>query len=362
MEHDHGVFVATEDSLCPLYSVGDEFRINDVVLTPPPNRSTCLTLACDLAELLKVKVNGVKPSRTSLENSPIQCSGCRGFIRLQFKRDKEFATVQMRLLAARERRHRSIETTGFIPLLRAVPIFKSLSSEELIELSALLELKEVLPQTLIARKGDKGSRLYILLTGCAHVLDAGGAVLARLGSGEIFGEMSLLSGERVLSTIQAVEKSVIAVMSLEGFKQVFNRFPDLYVSFYRLLVSRIAKMNALRAHELSSDMTGQISDISVVELCQMINSSQKTGRLVLRDNGAKYRALFNAGELVYATGKNKTGIEAFYEILALENGRFTFTQGLNKKEMDLDVLGSFIGLIMEGVQRIDDGKGGVRPI
>ena len=36
-----------------------------------------------------------------------------------------------------------------------------------------------------------------------------------------------------------------------------------------------------RAEELASGMVGQIADIPVVELCQMINSNQKTGVLKL---------------------------------------------------------------------------------
>jgi len=175
-----------------------------------------------------------------------------------------------------------------------------------------------------------------------------------LGKGEVFGEMSLLSGERVTTTIMASEPCQVAVMSQKNFKHVLNRFPTLQVFFYKLLVSRITKMNEQRAEELSSGMVGQISDISIVELCQMVNSSQKTGRLNLESNDERATILFNEGELVHAEYKTILGRDAFYEIISIENGRFNFAQGLTMKEKKFDVLGGFMGIIMEAMQRLDD--------
>ena len=86
----------------------------------------------------------------------------------------------------------------------------------------------------------------------------------------------------------------------------------------------------------------------------MINSNQKTGRLKLEVEQKKASLLFNEGELVYATYNSKEGREAFYDILAINEGRFKFVQGLSKREMELDVLGGFMGMLMEGMKRIDD--------
>jgi hypothetical protein len=64
--------------------------------------------------------------------------------------------------------------------------------------------------------------------------------------------------------------------------------------------------------------------------------------------------LFNEGELVYATFNGKEGREAFYDVLAVNEGRFKFVHGLTLREMELDVLGGFMGMLMEGMKRIDD--------
>jgi hypothetical protein len=113
-------------------------------------------------------------------------------------------------------------------------------------------------------------------------------------------------------------------------------------------------MNMQRAEELSSGMVGQLSDIAPVELCQMINSNQKTGRLKLEFKDKRAVIKFNEGELVDAEIDALSGKDAFYKILSIDNGRFKFTQGLNDKEKSLDVLGGFMGILMEGMKRLDD--------
>jgi hypothetical protein len=48
------------------------------------------------------------------------------------------------------------------------------------------------------------------------------------------------------------------------------------------------------------------------------------------------------------------GKEAFYQILALNSGRFKFSQGLTENEKRRDVVGGFMGMLMEGMRRLDD--------
>ena len=135
---------------------------------------------------------------------------------------------------------------------------------------------------------------------------------------------------------------------------MLNRFPALQVFFYKLLVGRITAINLQRAEELSSGMVGQFADIPPIELCQMINSNQKTGRLTLEVGEKKAYLLFNEGELVYAMYSGREGKEAFYRALAITDGRFKFVHGLTKSEMGLDIVGGFMGMLMEGMKRIDD--------
>ncbi|MEN8199980.1 MAG: DUF4388 domain-containing protein [Thermodesulfobacteriota bacterium] len=354
MEFRNGIFIVTEERHCPLYSVGDELQLEEGVLRLPAATPTCLILASDLIGLSTGSVAYENFLQGSRQKTKFDCGGCTGIIRFEFKKEKKFATVQMKLLAAAERREKLKVFAQFADLLRTIHIFAPLSSEDLLDLATLMKLEEYEWVFPILQKGEPASKLHILISGRIEVVDEDGVTLAEMGRGDVFGEMSLLSGDRVSNTIMAMEPCKIATLSQKNFRHVLKRFPALQVFFYKLLVGRITTINAQRAEELASGMVGQLADIPPIELCQMINSNQKIGRLKLEEGQQKASLLFNEGELVEASCNGKEGKEAFYEALAMDTGRFKFIQGLSPREKDLDVLGGFMGMLMEGMKRIDD--------
>jgi len=354
MQFRSGVFIITEERHCPLYNVGEEMDVDAGILKLPAAKSTCLTLTKDIIELVSEDVAYESYLKGSKQKTKFECGGCTGIIRFEFKKEKEFATIQMKLLAAADRREKLKSTARYAGLLRSIQIFKPLSDDDLLDLATLLKFVDYNWGFPIMQKGDPASNLYIIITGRVEVMDEDGITLAEMGRGEVFGEMSLLSGDRVTTTIMAMEPCQIANLSQKNFRHVLNRFPALQVFFYKLLVSRITTINYQRAEELASGMVGQLADIPPLELCQMINSNQKTGRLKLEVGQKKASLLFNEGELVYATFNGKEGREAFYDVLAVNEGRFKFVHGLTRREMEFDIVGGFMGMLMEGMKRIDD--------
>lgn len=354
MQFRNGVFIITEERHCPLYNVGEELHVDGGILRLPAAKSTCLTLTKDLIEMASEDIAYEQYLQGSRKKIKFECGGCTGIIRFEFKREREFATIQMKLLAASERREKLKSISRFAGLLRIIEIFQPLSDDDLLDLATLLKLEDYNWGFPILQKGDPASSLFIILTGKVEVMDEDGVTLAEMGRGEVFGEMSLLSEDLVTTTIMAMEPCQVASLSQKNFRHVLNRFPALQVFFYKLLVSRITTINLQRAEELSSGMVGQLADIPPLELCQMINSNQKTGQLKLEAGKDKARLLFNEGELVRATFNAKEGREAFYDALAINEGRFKFVHGLSRREMEFDVLGGFMGMLMEGMKRIDD--------
>jgi CRP/FNR family transcriptional regulator, cyclic AMP receptor protein len=352
----NGVFIITEEDRCPLYNVREELTVREGSLILPAGKPTCLILARDLIAIASEDSSYETLAQGTTQKAKFECGGCSGLIRFEYKKDKGFATLQMKLLAAAERRQKVQGMQQFADLLHAIEAFAMLSNDDLLDFAALLELNEYPWQFPIAQKGDPGDRLFIILSGKAEVIDENGVVLAEMEKGEIFGEMGLLSGDRVTATIMAAEPCKVAVLNQKNFRHVLNRFPALQVFFYKLLVSRITKINKQRAEELASGMVGQLADISPVELCQMINSNQKTGRLNIESEEQRATILFNEGELVYAENNGHVGREAFYRTLAIDNGRFKFIQGLSEEEKKLDVLSGFMGMLMEGMKRLDDRR------
>jgi CRP/FNR family transcriptional regulator, cyclic AMP receptor protein len=356
MQFRNGIFIITEENHCPIYNVGEEFVVSEISLKFPAGKATCLVLAHDIFSIVSEDVSFEKISKGETQKAKFECGGCTGLIRFEFKKEKEFATLQMKLLAAAERKDRLKIVAKFAGLLRTIELFKMLTDDDLLDLATLLNLENYEWGFPIAQKGDPGTNLYIIISGRVEVVDEDGVTLAEMGKGEVFGEMSLLTGDKVTATILAAEPCRIAKMSQKNFRHILNRFPALQVFFYKLLVSRITAINLKRAEELGSGMVGQLTDISPVELCQMINSIQKTGRLIIDSNEIKALLLFYEGEVLQATYNEIKGKDAFYRILAMTKGRFKFIQGLTTTEKKLDVIGGFMAMLMEGMRRIDDRR------
>lgn len=353
-EFRNGVFIITEEENCPLYNAGEEMEVKEAALKLPVSKPTCLILAKDIIELATEDVAYELVRKGIAQKTKFECGGCTGIIRFEFKKEKGYATLQMKLLAAAERKEKIKQVGSYASLLRQIPIFTSLSDDDLLDLTILLEFEEFNWGFPIAQKGDPGTKLFIIISGKVEVIDDDGVVLAEMGTGDVFGEMSLLSGDRVTTTIQASEPCEIATMSQKNFRHILNRFPALQVFFYKLLVSRITTINAQRAEELASGMVGQLSDISPVELCQMINSNQKTGRLKIESTSLNGHILFHEGEVIKAYFGVKADKDAFYDVITLSDGRFKFTQGLTRAEKKFPVIGGFMAMLMEGMKRLDD--------
>lgn len=353
MEYRNAIFIITEERSCPIYNVGEEFKVENDALTVPEAKPACLLLVRELIKTVAEKRSMERFSPAGVKKVKFECGGCVGLIRFEFKKEKEFATLQMKLLAVAEQRARMRHMDRFFDILRKLDIFEPLDEDSLRDLSAQLQLMEYPENKIVLKKGDPGTNLYIVLEGRIAVIGDEGQTLSEMAVGDIFGEMSLLSGEPVTTSIHSRERTRLATLSSKNFKHILNKYPILQVFFYRMLVER-SQANTMRAGTISSGMTGKLAEINAVELFQLINTSQKTGRvqLVLDDGSAQ--VAFNEGELVKARYRDLTGKEAFFSLLAKGEGTFTYTSGLSPEEKELEVIGGFMGLVMEGMRRVDE--------
>jgi hypothetical protein len=124
--------------------------------------------------------------------------------------------------------------------------------------------------------------------------------------------------------------------------------------FARLLARRLAKTNVVRTEDLSSGMSGKLSDMPPSELFQTLNVNQKTGMLTLQLPKGSADLSFREGSLISVKYNDAESEEAFYEILKEREGRFKFTPGLSEEQMQAAELGDFMWLLMEGIRRMDE--------
>jgi len=330
---------------CPLYRVGDELRLNGTALTAHPlGRATCIILAVDIQGVLKKYEGAEKDPRYRFD-----CGGCTGFIKLEYRKPGTSKPPET------FRNPQEIE--GVLNLLGQFSFFKALEEEQLRELLSFIRMKKYDAGETILRKGEPGRNLYIMVSGKVAVMGDGEVVIAYLGKGEIFGEMSLLSGEAVGATVHAVEPSKMLYLNGEDFRRVLDSIPSLQMYLACLLARRLAQTNTAMFDELSNEIMGKLSEMAPAGLFQMFNLNQKTGTIRLDLPQGEAEAAFLEGELIRAEYNGKSGVEAFYDILEVREGRFKFRPGLPPGEMDAEPLGDFMKILMEGVRRIDEAGG-----
>ena len=99
------------------------------------------------------------------------------------------------------------------------------------------------PGQVIMAKGETGSTMNVILSGLTAVT-VGDREVARLGAGQIVGEMALLTGEPRQADVRAVEPTECLVVDREGFRLVLSRHPAVVERVRAIFEARAAANHA----------------------------------------------------------------------------------------------------------------------
>jgi small-conductance mechanosensitive channel/CRP-like cAMP-binding protein len=128
-------------------------------------------------------------------------------------------------------------------LLARVPLFATLTGSERAELLAVGRPVMYARGEAIVRQGQAGRSLFVIRRGEASVTLAGTqGEVARLRSGDVFGEMSLLTGEPRTATVTAAIDCDLLEIDADGFRRVVLENPSV--------LERITNVTATRREEL----------------------------------------------------------------------------------------------------------------
>jgi CRP-like cAMP-binding protein len=98
--------------------------------------------------------------------------------------------------------------------LKSIPLFQTVSDEELAEIAPFADETTVEAGTQLVREGDFSYEFFAIEAGEAEVT-RGGEPLATLGPGDFFGEIGVL--ERDLRTASVVAKTDMHLVTLTGW-------------------------------------------------------------------------------------------------------------------------------------------------
>jgi len=154
---------------------------------------------------------------------------------------------------------------GYVGLLNAVPIFQSLTPEQLHNLAARASEHVYPGGHIIIRQGEPGSHLYVVLSGRVRVVESASDTpqvelyLGELGWGEVFGELGVLRDQPRSATVIAVEPTRCLVLSQLDFLQALRSSPDLAIALLRVLAGRLYDADRLLARYSPDPLTGLAS-------------------------------------------------------------------------------------------------------
>ena len=166
--------------------------------------------------------------------------------------------------------------------------------------------------------------------------------------------MSLISGDAVGATIKVAEPSSIAFIQQNDFNQIFNQFSSIQTYLTRMLAKRLARSNIMRAEQITSGMTGQLSELSVMELLQALNLSQKSGVLNLTLAAGSAELFLKEGNLVKARYNDMKDRDAIYAVVREKEGRFNFDPKLPDEFKDTPIIGSMMEILLDASRIIDE--------
>jgi CRP-like cAMP-binding protein len=150
--------------------------------------------------------------------------------------------------SAERREHKSeLDFERRVAHLSQIDLFRDFSSEERAELARALSAAPFTAGEVLTREGSDAHHLYVVREGRVSVRVGSGKrerEVAQLGSGQFFGEMSLLTGEKRSATVVALTDVHCYRLDADAFRRVLARRPDVAEKVATQLAERRAALLA----------------------------------------------------------------------------------------------------------------------
>ena len=133
-------------------------------------------------------------------------------------------------------------------LLGSVQIFATLPADERAQLAEATSQSLYAAGEAIVREGDAGSSMFVVVRGeVAVTLEPSAREVARLGPGDVFGEMSLLTGAPRSASVAAVTDAELLEITVDAFRQFVLANPAAVEQIGGAVAERAAKLEEHRA-------------------------------------------------------------------------------------------------------------------
>jgi small-conductance mechanosensitive channel/CRP-like cAMP-binding protein len=161
---------------------------------------------------------------------------------------------------------RAAELKDRVGLLSRVDFLRVLPAHELEHLATLIETRTYGRGELVLEQGEAGDELFVVARGEVSIVVGreGGsfAEVSRVGAGQFFGEMSLMTGDVRSATARALTEAELLVVGKAAFAQILAHAPDL--------AKKVADVLAHRQVELGAHLAERAKKAAVTEEAEAV--------------------------------------------------------------------------------------------
>ena len=163
--------------------------------------------------------------------------------------------------------------------MRRAPLFATIDQETAESLIAQMTPARLERGDVLFHEGDQGDRLYVIGEGKIKLgrtsSDGRENLLAILGPGEMFGELSLFDPGPRTATATAVTDTRLARLRKQALRPWLSNRPEIAEQLLRVLARRLRRTNDALADLIFTDVPGRVAK----------NLLQMAGRFGTRDGG-----------------------------------------------------------------------------
>jgi len=155
-------------------------------------------------------------------------------------------TVKEALRLATAEPQRSLSLTDLMLFLKRIPLYSSMTLDQLRTIAAHLTEREMCPGETIVHEGERSLELYLIVSGKVDIVKHFGATphtLASASAGDFFGEMAIFEDRPRSADVVAVEPGILLVLSPEHFRQIVLQDPAISFEIFRVLSARIRRFD-----------------------------------------------------------------------------------------------------------------------
>jgi CRP-like cAMP-binding protein len=130
--------------------------------------------------------------------------------------------------------------------LKRVPLFSGLSQRQLKGLARGFREREVKAGTAVMREGEKGGVSFFVIADGTATVSVEGNQVGRLGPGDYFGELALISEHVRTATVTAEGAMRCLVMGFWDFRRFAKQNPDVTWKLLQHVVELLSEERSKR--------------------------------------------------------------------------------------------------------------------